>query len=226
MVGRIKRKQGLVNGDLLNRSCIKSTVINVNGRDVTISIMLGDITALQVDSIVNAAHEMLMGGGGVDGAIHRAAGPSLLRECMEIPLNDKGVRCNVGEAHITKSYNLPCKHIIHTVAPKFIGGIIRREVEGKFVPVYKNAKPERDEELKSCYINCIELADKNNIGKIAFPSLGCGGHAYPIELASQLAIKGSIEALGYSKNVNEVIFICFSQKDYDIYDGNINEIIK
>lgn len=203
---------------------MKTTLVNINSRDVAISLILGDITTLQVDAIVNAAHEMLMGGGGVDGAIHHASGPSLLMECRDIPLNDKGVRCNVGEAHITGSYSLPCKYVIHTVAPKFIGGIIRREVDGKFIPVYKNAKPERDEELKKCYINCITLADKNDIKSIAFPSLGCGGHAYPIELASLLAIQGSLTALASSKNVNEIFFVCFSQKDYDIYEKNISEI--
>ncbi len=105
-----------------------SKTIQINNKSAIISLILEDITLTKADVIVNAAHESLLGGGGVDGAIHRAAGPFLLRECREMPVDKNGVRCKTGEAHISNAYNLPSNYVIHTVAPKFIGGIIRREV--------------------------------------------------------------------------------------------------
>ena len=200
------------------------TIVKINNKDVVISCILDDITTLNVDVIVNAAHESLMGGGGVDGAIHRAAGPFLLRECREIPSDSNGVRCKTGEAYITAAYNLPSKHVIHTVAPKFVGGIIRRKVGNEFQPIYKNVLPDTDKDMENCYKRCIELADKNGLKSIAFPSLGTGGHAYPIELACPIAIKTTIQSLNNTVSLNRIIFVCFSQQDYDFYERNIIEI--
>lgn len=210
---------------------------NINGRNVEIDLVLGDITIQKVDCIVNAAHEALMGGGGVDGAIHRAAGPSLLQECRVIEQVEPGVRCRVGEACLTSGGRLLANYVIHTVAPKFVGGIIRKKVEGDSVPIglslqdwtltkniYKNAKPGTDEDLEACYINCIGLADANNITSIAFPSLGTGGHAYPIELAAPIAVKSTLEALKNTSNINLVRFVCFSQVDYDTYAVEMGKI--
>lgn len=179
------------------------------------SIYLEDITTLDVDVIVNAAHESLMGGGGVDGAIHRAAGEGLLQECMKIPLALKNsqVKCLVGDAKITKGYNLPCKHIIHTVAPKFVGSVIN----GKYKCLY----PEMPEMLKSCYEATIRLANAIGAKSIAFPSLGTGGHAIPIEMAAPIAIK-TVKEIDH--NIEHVIFVVFSEKDKEVYEKVLKEI--
>jgi len=204
-----------------------SKSLKVNSRNIVIDLILGDITAVKADAIVNAAHEALLGGGGVDGAIHKAAGPFLLRECREMPADKNGVRCPTGEARITGAYNLIANHVIHTVAPKFIGGIIRREVNGKLEPIFKNAHPERDIEMANCYKNCIKLADDNKLKSIAFPSLGTGGHAYPIEVACLIAINSTLEYLynNAATNIEKVTFVCFSQVDYDYYEKTMNQII-
>ena len=189
----------------------------IDDRTVEIEIVLGDITNQAVDAIVNAAHNSLIGGGGVDGAIHKAAGLSLLQECMELEEVEPGVRCRVGEACLTSGGDLTSKHIIHTVAPKFVGSI----VNGTF----KNVKEGTDEDLKACYVNCITLAHLNNMASIAFPSLGTGGHAYPIEIAAPIAIKSTLETLKEAKNVSKIVFVCFSQLDYDIYVKSMKELI-
>ena len=191
-----------------------------------IHLIQGDITTLDVDCIVNAAHEALMGGGGVDGAIHRAAGPQLLAACREIPQIEPGIRCNVGYAHITEAFNLPSEYIIHTVAPKWIGGVVKREInspndlrESDFVltqQIYSCAKEGTEEDLKKCYLSCLNLADENNIKSIAFPSLGTGGHAFPIELASVVAYETVLETLPKT-NIEDVYFVCFSDFDSEQY---------
>ena len=181
----------------------------IDDRMVEIEIVLGDITTQSAEVIVNAAHNSLMGGGGVDGAIHRAAGSSLLQECMELEEVEPGIRCRVGEACLTSGGNLLSQYIIHTVAPKFVGSIVNG--------VFKNSKEGTDEDLKACYVNSITLAHLNHMNSIAFPSLGCGGHAYPIEIAAPIAIKSTLEALKEATNISKVVFVCFSQSDYDEY---------
>ena len=193
--------------------CFKATI---NDRIIYFDIIQGDITKQNVDAIVNAAHESLLGGGGVDGAIHRAAGPSLLEECQTMKEIEPGIRCKIGQAYITKAGNLQAKHVIHTVAPKFIG----YKKENNYISINNI-----DNELENCYINPIKLAIKNNIKTIAFPSLGTGGHSYPIELAAPIAIKSTIEALKENKEIKAVLFICFSKEDYHIYLKNMMDII-
>ena len=159
-----------------------------------IEILQGDITKLEVDAIVNAANRSLLGGGGVDGAIHRAAGRSLLDECRT--LNG----CETGQSKITKGYNLPAKYVIHTVGPVWSGG----------------NKQER-ELLKSCYQTALELARENNIKTISFPSISCGVYRFPIEEACQIAINTVKEYLNNYDGFEKVIFINPSEDIVGIY---------
>ena len=159
-----------------------------------IEVLQGDITKLEVDAIVNAANRSLLGGGGVDGAIHRVAGRSLLEECKT--LNG----CETGQSKITKGYNLPAKYVIHTVGPVWSGG----------------NKQER-ELLKSCYQTALELARENNIKTIAFPSISCGVYRFPIEEACQIAISTVKEYLNNYDGFEKVIFINPSEDIVEIY---------
>lgn len=149
-----------------------------------IEVVKGDITKLDVDAIVNAANTSLLGGGGVDGAIHRAAGRKLLEECQM--LNG----CKIGQSKITKGYNLPCKYIIHTVGPVWQGG----------------NKNER-ELLQSCYETALILAKTNNIRTIAFPAISCGVYHFPLEEACQIAIETVKEFISRNDCIEKVIFI-------------------
>ena len=160
-----------------------------------IEVLQGDITKLEVDAIVNAANRSLLGGGGVDGAIHRAAGRSLLEECKT--LNG----CETGQSKITKGYNLPAKYVIHTVGPVWSGG----------------NKQER-ELLKSCYYTALELARENNIKTIAFPSVSCGVYRFPIEEACKIAISTVKEYLNNYDGFEKVIFINPSEDIVEIYE--------
>ena len=159
-----------------------------------IEVLQGNITKLEVDAIVNAANRSLLGGGGVDGAIHRAAGRSLLEECRT--LNG----CETGQSKITKGYNLSAKYVIHTVGPVWNGG----------------NKQER-ELLKSCYYTALELARENNIKTIAFPSISCGVYRFPIEEACKIAISTVKEYLNNYDGFEKVIFINPSEDIVEIY---------
>jgi O-acetyl-ADP-ribose deacetylase (regulator of RNase III) len=162
---------------------------------VKLELILGDITRLKVDAIVNAANTTLLGGGGVDGAIHRAAGPELLEECRRLG------GCPTGEARITKGHKLPAKYVIHTVGPVWHGG-----------------KGRENELLASCYRNSLELAEENGIKSIAFPSISTGAYGFPMNHASKIAVQSVQGSLRTTKRIERVVFVCFSQRDYEIYE--------
>lgn len=166
-----------------------------------IRVVQGDITKLEVDAIVNAANESLLGGGGVDGAIHRAAGSELLAECRQ--LNG----CDTGDAKITKGYNLPAKWVIHTVGPVWQGGNYNE-----------------DELLASCYRRSLELAKEYEIKAVAFPAISTGVYRFPVERAANIAVNAISSFLASNDSINEVILVCFSPDSYNCYLEAVKQI--
>ena len=158
-----------------------------------LEVMQGDITTLAVDAIVNAANSYLLGGGGVDGAIHRAAGPQLLEECRTLG------GCPTGEARLTGGYNLAARYVIHTVGP-----------------VYQGTTQDRDL-LTACYQNSLDLALKHGITSIAFPAISCGVYGYPIAEACRIALDTTCNFLLKDESLQKVIFILFSPADMNVY---------
>ncbi|MGD9136802.1 MAG: O-acetyl-ADP-ribose deacetylase [Desulfobacterales bacterium] len=167
-----------------------------------IEISQGDITQLSVDAIVNAANSSLLGGGGVDGAIHRAAGPELLKECRTVG------GCPTGEARITRGYNLPARHVIHTVGPVYSG------------------QPQDKTLLSGCYQNSLKLAAENHLRSIAFPAISCGVYGYPIEQACEIALNTTCDFLKTDQTINQVIFMLFSTGDLKVYLNYIRSLEK
>jgi O-acetyl-ADP-ribose deacetylase (regulator of RNase III) len=160
-----------------------------------IEVIIGDITRQNVDAIVNAANESLLGGGGVDGAIHRAAGPELLAECRTIG------GCPTGEARITRGYNLPAKWVIHTVGPVWRGGGYHE-----------------DDLLGRCYRYSLALAKKVGARTVAFPSISTGAFGFPVERAADIAIKEIAAFLGGNGEIEQVIMVCFSESTFKAYE--------
>jgi O-acetyl-ADP-ribose deacetylase len=158
-------------------------------------LLEGDITKVQVDAIVNAANASLLGGGGVDGAIHRAAGPELLVECRNLG------GCRTGEAKITSGYRLPSKYVIHTVGPIWGGG--------------NRGEPEL---LAKCYRNSLALATSRQIRKIAFPAISCGVYGYPVDEACTIAVREIQVYLDSNDLPESVIFVCFGREIFDAYE--------
>jgi O-acetyl-ADP-ribose deacetylase (regulator of RNase III) len=165
----------------------------------TLRAIQGDITKLTVDVIVNAANTSLLGGGGVDGAIHRAAGSELVAECRM--LNG----CKVGEAKLTKGYKLPAKFVIHTVGPVWNGG-----------------KPGKAELLAACYVNALQLATQKNLTTIAFPAISTGVYGYPIQEAAEVAVRTARAFITTSSSLTEIIFCCFSESDLEVYEKTLD----
>lgn len=159
-----------------------------------IEILRGDITKLEVDAIVNAANTTLLGGGGVDGAIHRSAGPELLAECRTLG------GCRPGEAKMTRGYRLPARSVIHTVGPVWHGG-----------------KHNEAQTLADCYRNSLQLALENEVKTIAFPAISCGAYGYPLEEAARIAFTTTRDFLATNNEVQKVIFAVWSEDVYNAY---------
>ena len=164
----------------------------------SIEIMQGDITKLDVDAIVNAANRSLLGGGGVDGAIHMAAGPELLTECRSIG------GCPTGEVRITRGYNLPARYVIHTVGPIYSG------------------RPQDSRLLTQCYLSSLNLASDHNLTSVAFPAISCGVYGYPIDEACKIAIDTTCNFLISDTSLKKVIFILFSSEHHNTYMNYLN----
>jgi len=166
-----------------------------------IKIIEKDITTLTVDAIVNAANNSLLGGGGVDGAIHRTAGPHLLEECRKMN------GCATGDAKITAAYNLPAKYIIHTVGP-----------------IWRDGNHKEAELLASCYKKCFELINKNGLTSIAFPAISTGAYCFPQHKAATIALKEAFTALEKNQKIKEIIFTCFNLSTIQAYKKALKEI--
>jgi O-acetyl-ADP-ribose deacetylase (regulator of RNase III) len=167
-----------------------------------IAVIQGDITQQRVDAIVNAANNSLLGGGGVDGAIHKAAGSGLLNECRQL----KG--CATGEAKITKGYNLPAKWVIHTVGPIWYGG-----------------NQGEDELLASCYRSCLKIAlEQYQIKTVAFSAISTGVYRFPVERAARIAATEIQRFLETNNSLEQVILVCFSKSAYDVYSSAVREM--
>ena len=171
-------------------------------RGKTVEVMDGDITTVVADAIVNAANEGLRGGGGVDGAIHRAGGPAIMEECRKIG------RCPTGQAVITTGGNLPAAHVIHTVGPVWYGG-------------------DKGEEglLRSAYENCLVLAKERGLTSLAFPSISTGTFGYPVEAASRVAASAVLGHLEGTTSLERVIFVLFGAGDYAVYIEAVEEAL-
>lgn len=169
-----------------------------------VKVIQGDITALAVDAIVNAANEGMLGGGGVDGAIHRAAGRELFEACLRVPEVRPGVRCPTGEARITPGFRLRAKYVIHTAGPVWRGGG-RGEAE----------------KLAACYRNSLALAAENGCRSVAFPCISTGVYGYPVEAAAEIAVREVREFPAHAEM--EVAFCCFSERDRRVYERLLDE---
>ncbi|MCX6928731.1 MAG: O-acetyl-ADP-ribose deacetylase [Verrucomicrobia bacterium] len=168
-----------------------------------IEVVEGDITKQAVDAIVNAANRTLLGGGGVDGAIHRAAGPELLDECRKLG------GCATGQAKITKGFLLPAKWVIHTVGP-----------------VWRDGRHGEDEMLASCYQSCFTLAEQHGIRTLAFPSISTGAYGFPIDRAAGIAVREAKKLLEQNTSIEQVRLVCFGESAFEIHRQALNEAFR
>ena len=159
-----------------------------------VEVVRADITALEVDAVVNAANERMLGGGGVDGAIHRAAGPELLAACEAVPEVTPGVRCPTGEARITPAFDLPARFVIHTVGPVYVDG--------------RHGEPDQ---LASCYRASLRLAHEHGARSVAFPAISCGVYGYPLTEAAAVVVATLGEALAEHTTVERVVLVAFDE---------------
>jgi O-acetyl-ADP-ribose deacetylase (regulator of RNase III) len=169
-----------------------------------IKLIKGDITKMKVDAIVNAANSSLLGGGGVDGAIHRAGGPAILEECRQIRARQGG--CDTGEAVITTAGQLPAKYVIHTVGP-----------------VWNDGNKKEPELLANCYRNCLQLALAHGVKTIAFPNISTGVYRFPKPNAAAIAIETVQQFLATDNNLEEVFFVCFDDENYNLYKKKLEK---
>lgn len=167
-----------------------------------IEVVLGDITRIKADAIVNAANETLSGGGGVDGAIHKAAGPELLQECLALG------GCTTGKCKMTKAYRLPARHVIHAVGPVWNGG-----THGE------------DEMLAACYHNALSLASLSGLRTIAFPSISTGAYRFPLPRAAKIAVTSVRKFLETDKSIDKVTFVCFDKMTLTAYVALVEQLI-
>ena len=167
-----------------------------------LTVFLGDITTLQVDAIVNAANESLLGGAGVDGAIHRAAGPKLLEECRTLG------GCPTGEARLTNGYDLPAGRVMHTVGP-----------------VWKGGSHGEDALLAGCYRSCFAIAEEHGFRTIAFPAVSAGAYGFPMDRAAATAVTETAKFLARNKSVDTVMLVCFSDRAYQCYLDAVRDIV-
>ena len=165
-------------------------------------VLQGDITKQKVDAIVNAANSSLLGGGGVDGAIHRAAGPALLAECRTLG------GCPTGEARITKGYRLPAKHVLHTVGP-----------------VWHDGAANEDELLASCYRSCFTLVEEHGLRSVAFPAISCGVYGFPIDRAAAIAVREIKAFLERNAEAERVLAVCFTADVYEAYRTVLQQFV-
>jgi len=175
--------------------------MNGQNRKNRIEVREGDITKQRVDAIVNAANTTMLGGGGVDGAIHRAAGPELLEECRTLG------GCPTGQAKITKGYKLPARWVIHTVGP-----------------VWRDGEHGEDELLASCYRNSLALAEQHGVRTVAFPSISTGAYGFPMERAARIAVREVKTFLEKNSSIEKVVLVCFGRSAFDTHRQAVGEI--
>lgn len=172
------------------------------GEVTLITVQQGDITTIAVDAIVNAANTSLLGGGGVDGAIHEAAGDELLEECKKLG------GCKTGDAKITKAYQLPAKYVIHTVGP-----------------IWESGSHNEADLLRVCYLNSLKLAAANNVKSISFPAISTGAFRYPLEEAAKIAIQAVKDFTSQSNSIEKIIFVVFHERQIKIYERVVGRIL-
>lgn len=166
-----------------------------------VEVIQEDITSIQVDAIANAANEMLLGGGGVDGAIHRAAGPGLLEECQALPEITPGIRCPTGQAKLTHAHGLPAKFVIHTAGPVWQGG-----------------KKDEEETLARCYRSVLRLAAAGNCRSVAIPAISTGAYGFPVEKAARIAAREAREFLQLDSSIEIIYLVCYDADTKRIFD--------